>query len=288
MEASKAQITKKVTEKNTKQDIWAAYNELIGQIEDKPIQPGRAKVREELLGKLEEQRKEIVRAVELIGGKAAESLTDLVSVRDEVAVEKKQMLASYAEQKQKIEDEIKTIRHFWEHEQQEKNVKDNEEARQKELARRKEEDEYRFMTERGRREELDKLDREIAQKRLDIDKEKAEVAARKSEIVEMGKKIDAFPVQIDKAVKEAQAQLSSELSKSHNHQIKETELLFQGKENLLNSEISNLKSLSDSRAQEIESQKKQLSDANNRLKEMAVSAIGAVRSEARKQDTERE
>jgi len=100
MEASKAQATKKVTEKNTKQDIWTAYNELIEQIEDKPIEPRRAKVRDELIGKIEEQRKEIVRAVELIGGKATESLIDLVSVRDEVAAEKKQMLASYAEQKQ--------------------------------------------------------------------------------------------------------------------------------------------------------------------------------------------
>ena len=167
-------------------------------------------------------------------------------------------------------------------------MKDNEEARQKELARRKEEDEYRYMTERERREEFDKVEKEIAQKREDIDREKAEMIARKSEVIEMGKIIETFPTQIDKAVKEAQAQLSSELSNVHNNQVKEMELTFQGKENLLNSEIRNLKSLSDSRAQEIDSLKKQLSEANNRLKEMAVSAIGAVRSEARKQETDRE
>jgi hypothetical protein len=288
MRAEKEQLAKKVTERSTKQDIWAAYHELFGRIENKPIEQGRVKVRGELFEKLEELKKEISRAIETIGEKATESLNDLASVRDEVAGEKKQMLATLDEQKQLLEKEIKTIRHFWEHEQLEKKEKEDEGARQKELTRRKEEDEYNYSTERERREELDKLEREIAQKREEIDCEKTEMTARKAEIVEMGKKIENFPAQIEKAVKEAQNVLSSELLKSHNNQIKEMELIFQGKENLLNSENGNLKSLSDSRAQEIESLKKQLSEANNRLKEMAVSAISAVRSDARKQETERE
>jgi chromosome segregation ATPase len=288
MTEGKTQSVKKVTDKSTKQDIWTAYNELLGKIQDRPIEPGRVKATGELFEKLEELKKEIVRAFELTADKATESLNDLASAREEVTREKKRMFTALEGQKLALEEEIKMVRHSWEREQSQIKEKEDEETRQKELARRKEEDEYSYSITRKRREEFDKLQGEIVQKKEEINDEKAQIVARKSEINEMEKKIGNFPAQIEKAVKEAQSTLSDELSKSYDSKIKEMELIFRGKENLLNSEVANLKSLSDSRALDLESLKKQLSEANDRLKEMAVSAIGGVRSDTRRQEAEKE
>lgn len=286
MASEKTQQAKKVTERSTKQDIWGAYNALAERIEKKSIEPtGEVKNEEILLEKLGGLKKEIAREIELISEKSAESLSELASVRDIVAREKKRMFNIFSEQRQALEEEIKNVRLLWKREELEKKGEENEEARQEELVRRREVDEYNYSTERKRKEGSDKFENELAKRKEEIEDEKTKMVGRKSEISEMEKKIEVFPTQIEKAVKEARNILLAELSGSHKNHVREMELIFQGKESLLDLQIKNFQSLVESQVKEIESLKKQLSEANDRLKEMAVSAVSS-RSDARKRETE--
>ena len=286
MEGEKTEPVKKVTGRSSRQDIWMAYSELLERINKKPIEPAsEAKSATDLLEKLEQLKKETVQAIDIISEKATNNLDELSSARDAIAKDKAHMLGTLNEQKEALEEEIKGARRFWEREQLEKKEREGETSRQKELARREEEDEYRYSLARKRREESDKFDREMSQQREEVKREKAEIASRKAEIGDLEKEIERFPAQIDKAVKETRDVLSAELSSAHDNQNRETKLIFESKESLLNSRIANLESLSASQVKENESLKKQLSDANDRLKEMAVSAI-SFRSDTRKHDLE--
>lgn len=276
MEVEEKSPAKKVTGRSSRQDIWSAYNELLARIEKKPIESfSEFDERTDLFEKLDELKKETAKAIDTISDKASKSVDELSMTREEVKKEKTKMIASLNEQRLTLEDEIKKARRLWKQEQIEKAEKENELSRLKELSRRKEEDEYKYSIGRTRREETDKFNKEMSVKREDIEREKAEITARKSEISKLEKEVESLPATIDKAVKDARDTLTLELESAHSVQIRETKLVFENKENLLNARIINLESLSQSQTKELESLKKQLSDANDRLKEMAVSAIGA-------------
>lgn len=266
---------KKITGRSSRQDIWSAYNELLEKTEAKPIEPkisddnSGQKSLEELSG----LKIKVARAIDQISQEIATNLGTLDLAREEVAQEKKRMIAALNEQKISLEDEIKLVKKNWEKQKTERFDAEGEEARKKTLARGREEDEYKFNLERQRRDEKDKFEQEIEAKRAEITKQKEELENRKAEIREMEQQIAASAQKTEKAIAEAKSQLASELNQKHAGEIKEMKLIAQNKEDLAKAQIVNLEAMIESLKKEDESLKTQLADSSRQLKEMAVSAI---------------
>lgn len=202
-------------------------------------------------------------------------------LEEQIAREKEELLAEIAETRKKWEEEKK---------QYELEKKEREEAEKK--ARQREKEDYLYSFAREQKIESDKfadlkakLEKELALKKEDAEKELAErekrVAEREEELAELNEKVAKFPKELEaavaRAVKETSEALKAQFKNREEFLLKE----FEGERNVLNTRIAILEKQTAEQNEKIRELSEKLERAYEKVQEVAVRAIeGASQSKS--------
>ncbi len=140
-----------------------------------------------------------------------------------------------------FETEMNDIKAKWDRERSLQEQKLKEEQQQVSKDRKREEEEYSYDLKLKRKKETDVyeekkqlLEKELKDKKAAFEKEISEreaiVAEKEAELVTLRKQVEKFPAELDKAVKEAEKQISDRLVNQYNH---EKELFMKENEGLM-------------------------------------------------------
>lgn len=293
--------TKIVTEKNTKQEILSAYQELLEQITPATAEASTL-VKEETVVLDNASKETVEKITEELGklkisfNQAISSFTELLTAEaDRLAMLRKasmvaekeleerqkikvtaglleRMIAAQKEREAAFEKDMADRKEAWEKEQQ-----DHEEKIARE--RKREEEEYRYTQQLERKRIADERENERLARDRKAQEEKEAREALISELNELRKKAAAAPTETERSVKDAvvkavaQAQADAAVKAQLIKQQADADL------NLAQVKINTLESAVKAQTQEIILLKKQLEDATRQVKDIAVSVIESNRTE---------
>ncbi len=268
-----------VSERDTKQDIWGAYNQLLLQVEGAPVEVKSELTKQalpEALKKLADIKITLSRSLEEAGEETLTELNTLQELKALIGRDKKEIIGKLEEQKTSLANEIGKVKILW-----------DEEKRSQEVERKRADDEYRYNLSQERRLEKDEYEKaKSAREAVLADREKA-VSDREKEIKEMERQITAFPTEVESAAEKAREVLGKELTDKYERQIIDLKHGYESDARVSAVRAENLQSQVKSQATEIESLKRQVADTSRQLKEMAVAAIGGRANSGGQSGTEK-
>lgn len=192
--------------------------------------------------------------------------------------------AEMAKQSEAFESEILTRRDDWKREQQlhENDVKERDLTAKRQHERDEEEYKYKLSVER-RKDAADyearkvKLQQELDEERTKVVREfaerKAVLDAQEDELVELRKRVDRFPKELEEAVKKAETAIRCALKQQYDFDAKLAEKDVDAEKRVSALKIGNLEDLLAKQQGQITDLAKQLQSATKQVQEMAVKAI---------------
>ncbi|EFK09597.1 conserved hypothetical protein [delta proteobacterium NaphS2] len=223
--------------------------------------------------------------------------TDLAALIEAQQVRKKDFEGKIEAQKADFDEEVREARAVWQKEESAhaRDVKEETESLKKQRQREKEEFEYGFAREKEQKtnaleDELNVLQKEIAEKRLDFEKGMAEqeallhareksVSEREKEIATLEKAVEGFQKKLDDAVKAAVGETTERLKadfQKHEALLKAT---FDGEKNVLASKIETLERMVKAQESQIESLSQRQDQAYQKVQEIANRAVDSSKRE---------
>jgi chromosome segregation ATPase len=224
--------------------------------------------------------------------------SDLAALIDAQRAKKEQFGREMEAQKGAFEAEMQELRTQWQREKadHDRQVKEETEANEKKRQREKEEYEYAFAREQAQRknaqeDELQALQKEIALKRSDFEKEyqqrKTELDAREEafsgrekETASLQKEVESFPKRNESAVQAAVAETTKRLTRDFERDKTLMESRFEGEKNVLAARIESLNSLVTSQAAQISDLSKKHEQAYEKVQDIANRAVAAAKRES--------
>jgi colicin import membrane protein len=243
---------------------------------------------------------EVSKALSDLSGRLTEEVQLLASVRDAVALERKelerlhkidvaataldQMVSDYAREKQTLEQEIAAQRAEWETEslRGERDRKEQEEILKKQRQRENDDFEYKKVLERKKAQ--DKYDEEVRvtekknqerQEALEKSWQQREAALkeREDELKQLRKDAEAFPTRLQKEAQTAADQARTETAAKFEQQLMVMKKDAETERRLAELQIKTLEEAAARQAGQIAALEKQLSDAKQQVQDIAVKAI---------------
>ena len=268
--------TKKVSEKSTKQEIWQAYNETIGELSTLPIEftpPKKEDGKENFIKNVTDLKLTISDNLDKIANNLLKSLNDAETFRLSLEKERAQIVDDIRAKKEALATEIDRVRS--EHLIQEKEYAKSQLATEAdaEVARQREEDEYKYNLAIKRRQETDSYEAVRTEEVSKIKEREEKIAVREKEIAEMEKRIAEMPKVIEDAVAKSRDEVTKELITKYSSEINGLKVETGHQKNIAELNIKNLETQIKTQTQEIDSLRRQLADASSQLKEMAVAVI---------------
>ncbi len=213
--------------------------------------------------------------------KAASSLAALIEAQH---LRREDFEEEMASKKEELEREIQSARSEWEKEKKSHEAEKKERDSQEQKRREREKEEYLYIFNREQQLAKDKfedekarLEREIALQREQMEREIAErervVAQKEEELVELRKRVEAFPKEMEsavsKAVKDATQSVQAEARNKEELIRKE----FVGERNVLTTRIESLESTVKEQNEQIARLSQQLEKAYAQIQEIALKTI---------------
>lgn len=208
-----------------------------------------------------------------------------------------------AKRKGLLEQEINQVKAGWENQKKQYAEELKEQKDQEEKRRRREKEEYEYKQAREREQkinaltdEINKLDREIVEKRAEFDRQtkakEVELKEREQAVSEREKvmndlqaRVDAFPKEleksVDKAVQEVTAKLKTEAAANEQLLIK----TFEGEKNVLQARIDAFEQTIATQRKQIEKLTEQLEGAYGKVQDIAVRAVAGSNRQSTQQIT---
>ena len=224
--------------------------------------------------------------------------SDLAALIDAQRAKKEQFGRDIEAQKGAFEAEMQELRTQWQREKADhaRRIKEEAEANEKQRQREKEEYEYAFTREQAQRknaqeDELQALQKEIALKRSDFEKEyqqrKTEldareeaISGREKETASLQKEVESFPKRNEAAVQAAVAETTKRLTRDFERDKTLMESRFEGEKNVLAARIESLNSLVTSQAAQISDLSKKHEQAYEKVQDIANRAVAAAKRES--------
>ncbi len=268
--------TKKVSEKSTKQELWQAYDELMAGMNTLPIEfsaPKKEEGKENFIKNITDLKLSIGDNLDRIANDLLKSLNAAETFRLNLEKEKAQISENISFKKQALETEIARIQQ--DNIDEENNYQKSQELiqKEKEIERKREQDEYVYNLSIKRRKETDDYQ---AQKTLEIAKlqEREEaVLLREKEITQLEKTVADMPKTLEDSIAQAKSEVTKELTAKFTAEISAMKIESGHQKDIRDLKEKNLESIIKSQEAEIAALKKQFADANSQLKEMAVTVI---------------
>jgi len=213
--------------------------------------------------------------------KSASSLAALLEAQ---AQKRDQFETEMAEKKQQLEQEIQSTREAWKREKEihDAEVKERAEAEKKARTREAEEHEYAFAREKQRTQEQfeyekAKLEREVAEKKEEMERDlkirSQALAEKEAELQDLRARVEAFPKELDAAVKKAVAETADRLTREAQNREALLQKDAQGEQNVLTSRIQALERTVEEQAAHIAKLSGQLEKSYTQVQDIAVKAI---------------
>lgn len=210
---------------------------------------------------------------------------DLLTAMIEAQAERKaEFEQETLEKRQAFEAEMARLREEWkkEQEQRESALREREALLKKEREREAEEYKYRITIERKKDADeyaarMAALEKELAQQRDAFEKEIVErstaLAARENELVELKKRVEGFPKELEEALKKSEQTLRAELQQKYDFEQKLLAKEVDADKRVATLKIENLEDLVAKQQTRLEELTKQLQAANDQVQGIAVKAI---------------
>lgn len=245
-------VNAKVSEKSTKTDIWTAYQQLLSELDGKPVTASDDPAKlQQMAATLSEAKTALVERFDATLERLNNAQQVYAATDQELAKRKAQVIEELQTGKHELENTIAETRKQHLREEEEYNYNLN-------LKRRDEEAAYKAKT----------VDREAILKTREV----AVIEQEKLQQV-IEQQVKAFPAQLEAAVKEAQELLAKDLKAQHEAQIKEQSSNFEHQKSLLELRLQTAENIINTQAKQLIEVQKQFDGANSQLKEMAVVVI---------------
>lgn len=180
-----------------------------------------------------------------------------------------------------LQKEIETIREQWMKEQKDHEIRMSERDQQEEIARKREEETYRYETNLARK----RMEDEFTEKRMRWEKEllerKEEIENDKKELDVLRKQVAGFEGEKEKAVKEAVALMQKEVTTKFETERKLREQEFHSERDLLSLRLESFTNENARLGNEVAAFKKALEEATKQVKDIAVKVIESSGSAAK-------
>ena len=262
------QKEKKVSEKSTKLELWTAYNEVFAQISGEEIAVQSDDSVNDAIKKLSETKININGQFDQITKTLLSDLSDLYKTSEQIRQNKEDLIKFFENQKKDLQNQMEEVKKKWTFE--EKRLQDDfqQKKNDQETKRQREEEEHKYNLSISRKKENDQYQ---------IEKERQDriLKEREKEIATMEKQVAEMPTLIAVKIKEAEENLTKDLSAKYQLQIKELAVSRENEAKIAEIKIANLETIIKNQAEEISGLKSELSKVNAMMKEMAVSAIEA-------------
>ena len=223
--------------------------------------------------------------------------SDLAALIEAQRAKKEQFERDMEAQKGAIEAEMQELRAQWQREKadHDRRIKEETEANEKQRQREKEEYEYAFAREQAQRknaqeDELQALQKEIAAKRSDFEKEyqqrKTEldareeaIAGREKETAALQKEVESFPKRNEASVQKAVVDTTERLTSNFKSDKALMEARLEGERNVLMGKIEALEKMVASQAAQINDLAKKNELAYEKVQDIANRAVTSARRE---------
>lgn len=276
----------------TTHKVIKAVNDLIGET---------SKALTDIAVKLEEETERYSKLKKAIEFKEAElqelfeiekSAFTLAALLEAQKLQRTSFEEEMARRKELLEQEINQVKSGWESQKKlyAEELKDQKEQEEKRRRREQEEYEYKLAREREQKinaltDEVEKLDRELREKREEFDgqtrvkeielKEREQVVGEREKVMnDLQTKVNSFPRElenaVDKAVKDVTSKLTSEANKNEQLLLKG----FEGERNVLQARIDAFEQVIAGQKKQIEKLTEQLESAYGKVQDIAVRAVG--------------
>ncbi len=189
-----------------------------------------------------------------------------------------------AEQRESFAAEMTVKREEWNKEQQENENSVRGRELQIKKQREREEEEYKYKLSLERRKEAaeyelrkTELQRELEEERKKVERELAErkavLAAQENELLELRKRVERFPKELEEAVKKTEASVRTALQQQYEYDAKLAAKDVESEKRLSAMNIANLEAVVAKQQAQIAELAKQFQAATKQVQEMAVKAI---------------
>ncbi len=292
---------KSVSEKNTKNEILAAYQELLVEVsgsatpsleyqeEKSVVAAASGQTVEKITSELSKLKLSFAAAVNDLTDRLTQEAETLATIQKAIAIAKKELeetqkikvtagflyrlLETQKEKEQAFEKDMAEKRKAWAAE---------EKAHEEEMSKQRTRDEEEYGYEMKLLKQRDADEREsvkLARERKE-EEEASVKAALYKELEELRKKVVQAPTDTEKTVKEAVARALVEAKRDAD--VVMTQIKFQAESDLRVAElkIESLEALGKSQTNDIVQLKKQLDEATRQVKDIAVSVIENTRKES--------
>ncbi|MFA6423027.1 MAG: hypothetical protein WCW17_01080 [Patescibacteria group bacterium] len=267
---------KKVSEKNTKQEIWRAYDELMSGMNTLPIEfstPKKEEGKENFIKDITDLKLTISDNLDKIANNLLKSLNDAEIFRQNLENEKNQILENIHFKKDALEKEIENIKNGNLEQEKEYLKTQTLISQEKEIERKREENEYIYNLATKRRKENDEYQTQKATEIAKIQEREEAITIREKEIAEMEKSLAEMPKVIEESVFKSNDETRKELTATFTAEISRLKIESEHQKNISDLNTKNLESTIKTQETEINSLKNQLSETSSQLKEMAVAVI---------------
>lgn len=259
---------KKVNERSTKTEIWAAYQELLKSLQEQPVTVNREPAKlQKLTNVLSKAKAELVGQFE----SALESVDSVEQAYQSADIEllrhKQQILESLEQEKRGVETAIALAR-----ERSEQERADNE------LARQREEEAYQYDLAKKRREEEENYARKAKEKEAVLNAREQKLQEQEAEVTELKQQVEAFPVEMEEELSTAKTELAEQLNAKREAEVKEVKQTSEHEKSILNLRLRTSEETNSSLAKQVAELQRQLDTASSRLKDMAVAVIQSGKS----------
>ncbi len=287
-----------ITQKNTKQEIWKAYQETLKELEGKAEEPGEEKGKaqqpqldleekkilskvadlqvEKVVSGIGELKSNFAGTLEKFGDRLVEEIKKLDTVKSAIAIAKEELEKIY-----QIKTEANMLLDLIELREKKKvecQREQEEYAYNLKIVRKKEEDEYAIKTQAKEREWNEKM----AAKEKELKARETIVAEQEKEIKDLRTKMETIPSELEKVKEETAKHIREEMTR----QAKvESELAMKDliKEREISKlRISTLEEAVKKQTAQIQTLETQLDAANQKAQELAVKVIEGGRDRENK------
>ncbi len=257
----------KLTEKSTKNEIWAEYQRLLDELEGRPVA-----VHDDATGlqKIVGAVQELKSALGTNFDAALEKLTALQQTYHEadqaLSQRKTAVLETLETDRKQLQATIEQVRAAWQQEQTDTATK-----------RQREEDEYTYKLTVQRRDEQQAYDQKAKAREASLAEREAALKDKEDTLKALTTEVDAFPGRLENEVKSAREDTAKTMKAEHDIALKDARQTAEHEKSILALKLQTAEAAAASQTKQIADLQRQLDAAQAQLKDMAVTVIEANR-----------
>ena len=255
----------KVNEKSTKTEIWEAYKQLLGDMQQRPVSitddPARL---QKMVEAVTDAKAALLGRFEATIERLNATQQSYAEADQDLARRKITTIDAIERERQQLEATIESVRKYWE---QEKADHD--------LPRQREEDTYQYNLTRKRRDEQEAYEHKTREREEALALRETEVTKREQAVEGLTKQVEAFPAQLETAVKTAKEEVVRGLKADHTTELKDTRQHAEHEKSILNLKLQTAEATITSQVKQIIELQQRVDASSTQLKEMAVTVIQA-------------